>query len=57
MLGDPAVHSLAPEAKAGWLQLAAHDPDHILLGNPCALADFLEGGAILPRESNDGGNR
>ena len=57
VLGETAVHSPAPEAKAGWLQLATHDPDHILLGSSRACADFLEGGAILPRESNNGGNR
>ena len=56
VLGDAAVHAPAPEAEAGWLQLTTHDPDHFVLGSSRAGADFLEGGAILPRESDDGGN-
>jgi len=56
MLGDSTAHALAPKAKAGGLQFAAHDRDHLVLDQSGACPDFLKGGAIFPSESNDTGD-
>ena len=56
VLGDAAVHSFAPKAKTGGLQLAAHDRDDIPLDKACALFNFLETCSVLPSQPHNTGD-
>lgn len=56
MFRDASAHTFAPKAETGGLEFATHHINDMFLGEPCALFDFLECRAILPRVPNDTGD-
>jgi len=55
VLGDAAPNSLSPESETRWLELAAHNVDHVLLSEAGALSDFIEATTVFPRKAYDVG--
>ena len=53
VFGDTAGDAFAPHAEAGGFEGAAHEVDDLFFGEAGAFFDFLEAGAVFPRETDD----